>query len=43
MPMRYFTQEEINPSEKTISLIRQIAYTYRMFRVNGRTDFYCLN
>lgn len=37
--MQIFTHEEMTPSEKTLKLIRQIAYTYRVF--NGQA--YCLN
>jgi hypothetical protein len=38
-PMQIFTPEEMNPSEKVIKLIKQIAYTYR---VNNK-EAYCLN
>lgn len=41
--MNYFTQEELTPSEKTLSIIRQIAYTYRVIKVNGQKKVYCLN
>ncbi len=41
--MGYFTQEEKQPSLKTLNLIRQIAYTYRTIKLNGRTEVYCLN
>ncbi len=41
--MGYFTQEESKPSLKTLNLIRQIAYTYRAIKLNGRTEVYCLN
>lgn len=43
MPMKYFTQEEKSPSYKTLNLIRQIAYTYRVVKMNGQTEAYCLN
>ena len=43
MPMKYFTPEEANPSENTLNIIRQIAHTYRVFRLNGRNEVYCLN
>ncbi len=45
MPMKhFFTQEEQRrPSEKTLSLIRQIAYTYRTIKMNGHYEAYCLN
>jgi hypothetical protein len=41
--MKYFTQEEQRPSEKTLDLIRQIAYTYRVMKFNGSNVGYCLN
>lgn len=41
--MKHFTQEELSPSEKTLNLIRQIAYTYRVFKMNGSTEPFCLN
>ncbi len=37
--MQIFTHEEMTPSEKTLRLIRQIAYTYRV--VNQQA--FCLN
>ena len=36
--MKYFT-----PSEKTLQIIRQIAYTYRVIKVNGKNEVFCLN
>lgn len=42
-PMKYFTQEEKKPSNKTLSIIRQIAYTYRVIKLNGQNEIYCLN
>ncbi len=41
--MQLFTSEELTPSEKTLRLIRQIAYTYRTINVNGKMKSYCLN
>lgn len=41
--MKHFTQEDLKPSEKTLNIIRQIAYTYRAMRANGSTLSYCLN
>lgn len=41
--MKYFTQENLSPSEKTLNIIRQIAYTYRVIKNNGHNDVYCLN
>jgi len=37
--MNIFTYEEMTPSEKTIKLIKQIAYTYRVVKQQA----YCLN
>lgn len=37
--MQIFTHEEMTPSERTLRIIRQIAYTYRV--VNQQA--YCLN
>lgn len=42
-PMDYFTSEEFKPSEKTLNIIRQIAYTYRVIKMNGKDECYCLN
>lgn len=41
--MQYFTPEEVKPSERTLSLIRQIAYSYRVVNMNGKDEVYCLN
>ena len=41
--MKYFTQNETSPSEKTLQIIRQIAYTYRVIKVNGKNEVFCLN
>lgn len=41
--MKYFTPEDFNPSERTLNIIRQIAYTYRTVEMNGRVESYCLN
>lgn len=41
--MDYFTSEDFKPSEKTLNIIRQIAYTYRAIKMNGKDEFYCLN
>ncbi|SET10287.1 hypothetical protein [Prevotella sp. kh1p2] len=41
--MKYFTPEEMKPSEQTLNLIRQIAHTYRVVNINGRNESYCLN
>jgi hypothetical protein len=37
--MQIFTYEEMNPSEKTLKLIKEIAYTYRVTNHQA----YCLN
>lgn len=45
--MKYFTSENnmpcMNPSEKTLAIIRQIAYTYRVIKINGQNRAFCLN
>ncbi len=41
--MKLFTPEELKPSEKTLNIIRQIAYTYRVIKINGKMKSYCLN
>jgi len=42
--MKHFTsKEEHQPSEKTLNLIRQIAYTYRTIYINDKTETFCLN
>lgn len=41
--VRIFTSEELKPSEKTLNLIRQIAYTYRVIKVYGKMQTFCLN
>ena len=38
-----FTKEELTPSEKTLNIIRQIAYTYRAMKTNGKLETYFLN
>lgn len=43
MPMEFFTPEEMRPSEQTLKLIRQIAYTYRVFKNSGKPQVFCLN
>lgn len=34
--MTIFTSEENKPTEFTLRLIRQMAYTYRVARIDGR-------
>jgi len=41
--MKHFTQEDLKPSEQTLNIIRQVAYTYRVMKINGRYEAYCLN
>ena len=41
--MKHFTPEDIKPSEQTLSIIRQIAYTYRVVKATGNASSYCLN
>lgn len=44
LPMKnYFTPDEIQPSEHTLCMIRQIAYTYRVIRDGRHSMSYCLN
>lgn len=41
--MKYFTKEELQPSEKTLNFIRQIAYSYRLAQANNRNEPYCVS
>lgn len=45
--MKYFTPEELNPSEVTLNftlnLIRQLARTYRVVDIDNKKTSYCLN
>lgn len=41
--MKYFTFEEKKPSNKTLNIIKQIAYTYRVMKFNEQNEAYCLN
>lgn len=42
--MKYFTQDEFRPSESTIRLIKQIAYTYNAMKMtSGKAAALCLN
>lgn len=43
MPMQYFTPEETRPSEQTLNIIRQIAYSCRSIKLNGKYELYSLN
>ncbi|MGI6242528.1 MAG: hypothetical protein ACOYJK_03165 [Prevotella sp.] len=41
--MKYFTQEELNPSETTLNIIRQIAHTYRTIKGGSQPMRCCMN
>lgn len=42
--MKYiFTFERKSPSEETIHIIKQIAYTYKAMKANGNQGVICLN
>ena len=41
--MTIFTPEKAVPSEKTLNFIRQVAYSYRVIKINGRIQVYSLN
>lgn len=43
MPIKIFTTEELNPSEKTLMLIRQLAYSYKTLHLNKNKKLICLN
>ncbi len=43
LPMTIFTSEENKPTEFTLRLICQMAYTYRVARIDGRAIPYTLN
>ena len=40
--MKYFTPEELNPSEVTLNLLRQLARTYRVVDIDNMKTSYCL-
>ena len=40
LPMKHFTPETFKPSEQTLDIIRQYAYTYR---VKNNNQALCLN
>ena len=43
VPMKhFFTLETSSPSEKTISIIMQIAYSCRAMKVRGQHKMFCL-
>ena len=41
--VKLFTSEELKPSEKTLNIIRQIAYTYRPIKINAKVESFRLN
>ena len=41
--VRLFTSEELKPSEKTLHIIRQIAYSYRIIKIDGKMRSLYLN
>lgn len=44
VPMKhFFTLETSSPSEKTINIIKQIAYSCRAMKVGGQYQMFCLN
>ena len=43
VPMKYFTQKEAQPSEKTLKIIRQIAYTLEGKTLIGKQEVFCFN
>lgn len=43
LPMQYFTQNEIKPSEKTLNFIRWFAYNYCTIGTESTEKKYCLN
>lgn len=43
LPMNNFTPDETGPSARTLMLIRQIAYTYRVSKLTGRPLNFCVN
>jgi hypothetical protein len=41
--MNYFTHEELNPTETTLNMIRQIARTYRTIKGGSQPMPCCMN
>ncbi len=41
--MKIFTQEELQPSQRTLNFIREFAHTFRVIDMNGQSGVYCLN
>lgn len=44
MPMQYFTPDDFTPSERTLYLIRQLAYNYKVCKNSDNQNIVaCLN
>ena len=43
MKIKISTTEQIAPSPQTISIIKQIAYAYRMIKDKGNNESYSIN
>lgn len=41
--MVYFTPDELSPSATSLNIIRQMAYTYRTRRTDGKVVIMCTN
>ena len=41
--MKYITPKDVRPSVNTLKMIRQIAYTNRAIKMNGKNEAFCLN
>lgn len=41
--MKHFTHEELNPSESTLNIVRQIAHAYRVVRDKNEAVQSCMN
>ena len=41
--MQIFTLEEVKPSDYTLHIIKQIAYSYKVKKQNGRQELFCLS
>ena len=39
----FISEEVMRPSKQTIDLIKQIAHTYRVVKINGTNEVFCLN
>ena len=43
LPMTHFTPNELKPSEKTLRLIRQIAYSYQVLKNADKPCACCMS